>query len=148
MRNLSKRGCPGKLRSYCEDTVHQVVERKGEVSIDYEVKPENGVGRRRVIHRNLVPPCNDLPFKVRQDNIGRKERQVLKRSNSPKTLPDPSLQNSSDDVPDEILTFSPVQDRRMAEPQSSQVSPASHHDVNEDTSHGGDVAEFPQPAEQ
>ena len=35
----------------------------------------------------------------------------------------------------------------MAEPQSSQVSPASLHDVNEDTSHGGDVAEFPQPAE-
>ena len=36
----------------------------------------------------------------------------------------------------------------MADPQSSLVSPASHHDVNEDTSHGGDVAEFPQPAEE
>lgn len=35
----------------------------------------------------------------------------------------------------------------MAEAQSSQVLPASHHDVNEDTSHGGDVDEFPQPTE-
>ena len=113
----------------------------------YEVKPENGVGRRRVIHVNLLLPCDDLPFEVRQDKIRRKARRGLKRSNSSEILPDPSLANSSDDEPDEILTFSPVQDRRMAEPQSAQVSPASHHVVNEDTSHGGDMAEFPQPAE-
>ena len=105
------------------------------------------MGCRRVVHRNPLLPCNDLPFEVRQDKIRRKARRVLKRSNSPKTLLDPSLENSSDDEPDELLTFSPVQDRRVVEPQSSQVSPASPYDVNEDTSHRGDVAEFPQPAE-
>ena len=30
----------------------------------------------------------------------------------------------------------------MAEPQSSQVLVANNHDVNEDTSHDGDAAEF------
>ena len=84
VRNLSKRGCPGKFRSYWEDTALQVVERKREASPVYEVKLENGVGRRRVIHRNLFLPCNDLPFEVPQDNICRKAKRILKRSKSPK----------------------------------------------------------------
>ena len=89
-------------------TVHQVVERKGEASPVYEVKPENGVGHRHVIHRNILLPCNDLPFEVRQDRICRKAKRVSKRSKSPKTPPAPSPENISDDEPDGILTFSPV----------------------------------------
>ena len=97
VRNLSTRGGRGKLRSYCEDIVRQLVERKAEVSPVYEAKPETGVGRHRVIHRNLLLPCNDLPFEVRQDKICRKPKRVSKRSKSPKTPPDPSPESSSDD---------------------------------------------------
>ena len=75
----------------------------------------------------------------------------MKKSKSPKTLPDPSPENSSDDEPDGILTFSPVQKigRKLAEPQSSQVSPANQHDGNEEISHGGesDAAESQEPSE-
>ena len=83
------------------------------------------MGRHRVIYRNLLLPCNDLPFEVPKDKICRKAKRVLKRGKSPTTPPDQSPENSSDDEPDGILTFSPVQDREMTESQSPQVSPAN-----------------------
>ena len=89
-----------------------------------------------------------FPLKYKRTvKICRKAKRVLKRSKSPPTLPDPSPENSSDDEPDGILTFSPVQDREMTESQSSQVSPANHPDANKETSHGGDAAEFQETAE-
>jgi transposase InsO family protein len=61
VRNLTERGGPGKLRSYWENQIYQVVEQKGELPI-FVVKPEGGAkGRSRVLHRNLLLPCDFLP---------------------------------------------------------------------------------------
>ena len=64
MRNLSQRGGPCKLRSHWEDQIHVVINRKGEDSPVYEVKPETGPGGTRILHRNLLLPCNYLPVDV------------------------------------------------------------------------------------
>ncbi len=61
LRNLTPRGGPGKIRSYWEDQVYKVKERKADGSPVYEISPENGKGRDRVVHRNLLLPCDFLP---------------------------------------------------------------------------------------
>ena len=89
------------------------MERKGEESPVFEVKPETCVGQHHVIHQTLSLPCNDLSFKYNRCDHKKPER-VSKRSKSPKTPPDPSPRSSPDEEPDGILTFSPVQDKEGA----------------------------------
>ena len=61
IRNLNETGGPGKLRSYWEEKIHIVVSRVQEDMPVYKVRPESGVGRVRILHRNLLLPCDYLP---------------------------------------------------------------------------------------
>ena len=61
MDNIMPRAGPGKLGAYWEDNVCVVVRRKDSNSPVYEVKPEVGDVRRRILHRNLLLPWNYLP---------------------------------------------------------------------------------------
>ena len=60
VRRLAPPGGPGKLTSYWEGNIYVVVEKKGDLPV-YEVKPECGVGRSRILHRNHLLPCDSLP---------------------------------------------------------------------------------------
>lgn len=62
VRNLTPRGGTGKLWNHWEDTIHTVVKQVKENLPIYEVQPEQGRGRLRVLHRNLLMPCDYLPM--------------------------------------------------------------------------------------
>ena len=50
-----------KIESILGKDVHIVVRRMNQSLPVYEVTRENGDGATRILHRNLLLPCNDLP---------------------------------------------------------------------------------------
>ena len=79
IRNVRERGGPGKLRSFWEQKVYRVCERK-ENSPVYVVEPERG-GKRRTIHRNMLFHCGDeLPDEPEEvDVVGQKTKEASSR---------------------------------------------------------------------
>ena len=61
IRNISEKGGTGKMRSFWEEKGYVVVENINNENITYKVKPERDTdGRIRVLHRNILLPCDDL----------------------------------------------------------------------------------------
>ena len=60
VRNMTERGGPGTLRPYWEQEIYVVPHKRKDMPV-YDVKPESGNGRTRVLQRNLLLPCSFLP---------------------------------------------------------------------------------------
>ena len=96
VRNLSERGGAGKPRSH---RIHVVVSRKGEDSPVYEVKPETGPGGTRILHRNLLLPCNHLPVDVASKAPHRQKsrKEIMgEKNHAPTTLVEESSEDESE----------------------------------------------------
>jgi hypothetical protein len=77
IRNVRERGGPGKLRSFWEQKVYQVCERK-ENSPVYVVEPERG-GKRRTVHRNMLFHCGEeLPDEPETDVVCQTTKETSK----------------------------------------------------------------------
>lgn len=150
VRNFIERGGPGKLRSYWEDEVYVIRGRKGEDSPVFEVQPESGKGRTKVLHRNLLLPCNFLPTtgntKSHQppdpietrDNNKTKRRQVTQH-----TQQMGSDDESEEEFPTGVLSWSPteLQGPRALNPAAQEFEPQGTCEVP-------DRAQQPQTAEE
>lgn len=105
VRNMSERGGPGKLRSYWEDQIHIVVSQKGKDSPVYEVKPERGAGRGRILHRNMLMPCNALPLQdPAQNTVGGQSSHTKKRRQKENTPDQTSEDSESSDEEEHYWT--------------------------------------------
>ena len=139
--NLSEWGGPGKLRSHWEDTVHCIVRQRGTDSPVYEVKPETDTGPTRVLHRNLLLPCDSLPLEsdVQKQEPGPKQRPILKQESAqaqsrgqrpfkhqlpprlrPQVIKEPLHDDASSDEDNDIIVVSRT--TRSAEDSSGSAS--------------------------
>ncbi len=86
VRNLSERGGTGKLRSWWEDDVHVVVRKKDDNIPVYTVKRENGKGKERILHRNLLLPCEHLPLEIPDDTVAGSTEKTTAEKNVSKDV--------------------------------------------------------------
>ena len=108
VRNMSERGGPGKLHSFWEKTTHHMTKQHGDSPV-YEVAPESGKGRTRVLHRNMLLPCDFLP--VTETDI---------------TMVDPSQPNAST----KRATKQDLRQRNTIQLQTRKVYSSSSEDDN------------------
>ena len=103
VRNLTPRGGTGKLRSYWEDKVHVIVSSREDVPI-YKVKAEDGTGKERVLHRNLLMQCTHLQSEKAPQQTTLHENDKPPRSSVQKyTKSNEEGESTSSDEEDDII---------------------------------------------
>ena len=99
VRNLRERGGPGKLRSFWENRVYKVLKRMGEDSPVYQVSPESALNATpRLLHRNLMLPCDDLPL---EQPLQKQRRETYIRQEKPSSTD----ARDSDIEDDELILY-------------------------------------------
>ena len=77
MQNCREKGGTGKLRSYWEESIFEVVEKRADAPV-YRIRNIHKEKDVRVVHRNLLMQCNQLPEDVFR-NLPEKKKNNKKK---------------------------------------------------------------------
>lgn len=89
VRNLSLRK-KHKISDRWETVVHIVVKQPDENIPVYVVRPEDGEGRDRVLHRDMLLPCGFLPANLEKDNVCNVPSHVSGAADEEQEIPETS----------------------------------------------------------
>ena len=140
VRNLHERGGTGKLRNYWEEKVNVVIDRRKECPV-YVLKAEDGSGVERILHHNLLLPCDMLLFEGTLSSDKRNQKSKSKSYHRKKNSVDSEISDSDSScdynvdrvVPDEVTESFPV-----SQQATPLVDSSSHHDQELDYSDNQD----------
>ena len=118
VRNLREKGGPGKLRSYWENKIYRVLERRGEGPV-YVVQPEKG-GEVRVLHRNHLLPVGEKLRELDEEPEKPKPKQKISQNKQSKVI-----KEQNDESEDESSEMSEEESKRKREirPQRQRRKP-------------------------
>ena len=97
VRNMTEGGGLGKLRPYWEQEIYVVTQKRKDMLV-YEVKPESGNGRTRVLHHNLLLPCSFLPVET-QLQSSKSRHTVSRRTHRQQTSKEETTRTIDEDIP-------------------------------------------------
>lgn len=138
VRNVTEKGGPGKIHSYWEDNVYVIKSQKGEDSPVFELEPENGKGRKRVVHKNMLLPCDFLPVTTDNNKTANetktKKRHLEKQIRSRETEAHQveSEEESEEDFSDVVFTWPAPepQSTPALDPTAAEFIPQIYRDVS------------------
>lgn len=132
VRNTTPRGGTGKLSSHWEDCIYKVVRQVNKDLPIYEVVPEQGKGRdSRILHRNLLLPCNHLPLEIPLKVAKQSKKKSIRKGKEENNVTQPE---SSSDNEDDWYCYLPVQ------PPPTMQSQAGQNTVPTETEYVNDAA--------
>ena len=77
VRNLREKGGTGKLRNHWENRIFKVVDKRDDSPV-YTCVDVHNPKDKRVLHRNLLLKCNDLPLDVVEDSLSPSKKKTGK----------------------------------------------------------------------
>ncbi|CAB4018172.1 Retrovirus-related Pol poly from transposon [Paramuricea clavata] len=133
VRNLTERGGPGKLRSFWENDIYVVVNRKGPDSPVYETKRESGKRKNRVLHRKLLLPCDHLPAENPQPPTPKPPPATLRHQNGqpPRNVTAQDEETSSDEEFSDVVMVSLPRETRSAQSRNPLPTDEAVPDQND-----------------
>lgn len=130
VRNMTPRGGTGKLRSHWEDCIYKVVRQVNKDLPIYEVVPEQGRKRdSRILHRNLLLPCNYLPLEIPLEVVKPPKKKSISNDKDDNTA---QSENSSDDE-DDWYCYLPVQPPPVIQSQADENTVVTETESVNDT---------------
>ncbi|CAI5682211.1 unnamed protein product [Oreochromis niloticus] len=146
VRNVRIRG-KHKLADKWESTVHVVVKKAGDLPV-YTVRPENGEGPKRTLHRDLLLPCGFLAAPTEERAHPKRARKPRTRQNTPNSTTE--LDQSSDEediVPIAWFEIQPLSGTTGgAATQNAPRDLGSSHGKNNLTSISAESTDVPEVA--